>query len=132
MFLYGIFTKRKEVSKQKQSSKIDWPEHVITLDSEMINQFIEKYPLSAVDFRAPWCSPCKIMNPRMRRLSKIYQGKVAFGRLDTQQYKDSAQKYKIMSIPSLAFFSHGKKITSITGVKSVGEIKDIINSLLQK
>jgi len=72
------------------------------------------------------------MIPRFRRLSTIYNGKVAFGRLNTQQNEDISKKYKIMGIPHLAFFSYGRKLTSTTGLKSVGEIKDIVDDLLKK
>jgi thioredoxin 1 len=110
----------------------DWLDHVVTLGENNFNKFIEKYPLSIVDFWAPWCAPCKEIAPRIRRLSKIYKGRVAFGKLDTQKNQDIAKKYKIMGIPHLVFFSYGKKISSITGVKSVGDIKDIIDDILKK
>ena len=119
-------------SNQKSHSVKEWPDHVLTLEGNNFNKFIEKYPLSMVDFWAPWCAPCKAMAPRLRRLSKIYKGKVAFGKLDIQKNKDIVKQYKITGIPHLAFFSYGKKITSITGLKSVGEIKDIIDDLYKK
>jgi thioredoxin 1 len=72
------------------------------------------------------------MAPRLRRLSKIYKGKVAFGKLDTQKNQDIAKQYKILGIPHLMFFRFGKKITSIAGVKSVGAIKNVIDDLLKK
>ena len=114
------------------SSKIDFPDHVITLEGKTFIEFIEKYPLSMVDFWAPWCAPCKSMAPRLRRLSKIFKGKVAFGKLDTQKNQDIAKKYKIQSIPHLIIFNNGKKILNITGLRSVGQLKKIIDDILQK
>jgi thioredoxin 1 len=72
------------------------------------------------------------MAPRLRRLSKIYKGKVAFGKLDIQNNQDIARQYKIIGIPHLVFFKNGKKISSITGVKSIGDLKDTIDALLKK
>jgi thioredoxin 1 len=111
---------------------IKWPDHVLTIEGNNFNKFIEKYPFSIVDFWAPWCAPCKVMTPRLRRLSKIFKGKVAFGKLNTQQNNDIAKQYKIIGIPHLMFFKNGRKITSITGVKSVGYIKKVIEDLLGK
>ena len=117
---------------RKVSSVGKWPDYVVTLNGKNFNEFIQKYPLSLVDFWAPWCAPCRTMAPRLRRLSKIYKGKVAFGKLDTQANEDIAKKYKIMGIPHLMFFRYGKKVSTVTGVRSVGDLKDIIDDLLKK
>jgi len=134
MILLGFFNRKdeKKDTNNKVPASKEWPDHAITLDGENFNEFIRKYPLSVVDFWAPWCAPCRTMIPRLRRLSTIYKGKVAFGRLNTQQNEDIPKKYKIMGIPHLAFFSYGKKITSATGVKSVGDVKNIIDDTLKK
>jgi thioredoxin 1 len=134
MIFLSIFTKdNNKVDANRHTLSVnEWPEHVVTLDKKNFDDFINKYPLSIVDFWAPWCSPCKTMTPRLRRLSKVYKGNVAFGRLDTQENQNLAKKYKIMGIPNLVFFSYGKKISSITGLKSVGVIKSMIDDLLKK
>jgi len=72
------------------------------------------------------------LTPRIRRLSRIYYRKVAFGKLDTQKYVAIVKQYKIMGISHLIFFRYGKKILSITGVRSIGDLKDIIDNLLEK
>ena len=127
------FLKKKNSTAlgQKENMEIDWPDHVLTLDGDNFDEFIEKYPLSIVDFWAPWCAPCKIMSPRLRKLSKMYHGKVAFGRLNIVENEHIAKEYRITSIPNLIFFSYGRKIKSITGVKSVGEIKKVIDKMLR-
>ena len=133
MIVLGIFDrskKRKEDNKNTQSVN-EWPYYVVTLDERNFDDFIQKYPLSLVDFWAPWCAPCKAMAPRLRRLSKIYNKKVAFGKLDIQENQYIAKKYKIMGIPHLVFFNYGKKISSITSLKSVGYIKDTIDDILK-
>ena len=134
MIFFILFNRRRGVHdfNQKVPSIKEWPDRIVTLEGNNFNKFIEKYPLSMVDFWAPWCAPCRTMAPRLRRLSKIYYGKVAIGKLDTQKNQDIAKQYKIMGIPNLMFFRFGKKITSITGVKSVGAIKNIIDNFLQK
>lgn len=133
MIFLGIFRHRRIVSNSDQEipSAVDWPDYVVSLDKKKFEQFIKRYALSAVDFWAPWCNPCKAMVPRLRKLSKIYQGKVAFGKLNIQENQDIAKKYKIMGIPNLIFFRYGKKINNITGVKSVGNIKNVIEDLLK-
>jgi len=132
MVFLGMFRLWKRSSDQRTPSVNDWPDYVVTLDGKSFNKFIQRYPLSLVDFWAPWCAPCKVIAPRIRRLSKIYKGKVAFGRLNTQKNEDVAKQYHIMGIPHLAFFRYGRKISSITGVRSIGDMKDTIDNLLKK
>jgi len=132
MVFLGMFRLWKRSYDQRTPSVNDWPDYVVTLDGKSFNKFIQRYPLSLVDFWAPWCAPCKVIAPRIRRLSKIYKGKVAFGRLNTQKNEDVAKQYHIMGIPHLAFFRYGRKISSITGVRSIGDMKDTIDNLLKK
>ena len=134
MIYIGFFKRKNDKSAfdQKGYSVKEWPDYVVPLEGNNFNKFIEKYPLSIVDFWAPWCAPCRIIAPRIRRLSKIYKGKVAFGKLDTQKNQDISKQYKITGIPYLAFFSYGRKISSMTGVKSIGYIKNVIDDLLKK
>jgi thioredoxin 1 len=129
----GLFKRKVLRDPDHKGSSVDkWPDYAVTLNGKNFNEFIQKYPLSLVDFWAPWCAPCRTMAPRLRRLSKIYKGKVAFGKLDTQANEDIAKKYKIMGIPHLMFFRYGKKVSTVTGVRSVGDLKDIIDDLLKK
>ena len=72
------------------------------------------------------------MAPRIRRLSSIYKGKLAFGKIDVSKNNEISKKYKIMNIPNLTFFRSGKIIKSITGLRNISEIKDIIDDLLKK
>jgi len=118
---------------QLESIKPDeWPTHVVSLNKTNFNDFINKYPLSVIDFWAPWCAPCKTMLPRLRRLERIYYKKVAFGRVNTQIEKNIAQNQNIMGIPHFGIFHYGKKVGSLTGVKSVGDMKNIIDNSVAK
>jgi thioredoxin 1 len=120
--------------KGKQSNNTahinNFPEHMITLNDQNFKNFINQYPLCMIDFWAPWCHPCQIMNPRLRRLTKLFGGKVAFGRLNTQENQKTTKEYKIVNIPHLILFKFGKKVTEITGVKSIGDVKNIIEKFL--
>jgi thioredoxin 1 len=106
------------------------PSHPEILNDKNFNNFIEKYPLCLVDFWAPWCSPCKKMSSRILRLSKIFEGQVAFGKLNIKDNKKIAEDFKIMSIPALILFKNGKKTAHLTGVKSTGKIKKVIEKNL--
>ena len=134
MMIFGLFGRKKGKCNPDMTdlSAHDWPDYVVTLNEKNFDDFIQKYPVSVVDFWAPWCGPCRAMIPRLRRLSKIYKRKVVFGRLNTQANEEISKRYHIMGIPHLIFFCNGKKISSATGVKSVGSLKESIDTILNK
>ena len=68
-----------------------------------------------VDFWAEWCGPCKLMGPVFEELSKEYEGKVKFVKLDVDSNQDTASKYGVMSIPTLILFNDGKEATKTIG-----------------
>jgi len=70
------------------------------------------------------------MSPRIRQLSKRFEGKVAFGKVNIEKNKALAEEYNVMSIPTLLLFINGKEKATLTGLKTVGEIKKIINKYL--
>jgi len=125
-----FFKKKKVNVEQKNGNTIHWPDHVESLTSDSFHEFIGKYPLSMIDFWAPWCGPCKTMLPRLRRLERLYHGRIAIGRVNTQEETDIADQYHIMGIPYFVFFHYQKKIGSATGVKSIGQMKSLIDTYL--
>lgn len=61
-----------------------------------------------VDFWAEWCGPCRIFSPVIEKVSKAYDGKVNFGKLNVDENNKIAQEYNIMSIPTVLIFEDGK------------------------
>ena len=61
-----------------------------------------------VDYWAEWCGPCRIFSPIIDDISKQYEGKVKFGKLNTDENSDIASKYNIMSLPTVLLFEKGE------------------------
>ena len=82
-----------------------------------------------VDFYADWCGPCKMLAPVIEALATEYEGKVKIGKLNVDDAGETAQKYGIMSIPTLLYFKNGEVVNKTIGVVAKSEIEQVLNSL---
>ena len=83
-----------------------------------------------VDFWATWCPPCKMLAPIFEELAGGYEGKMKFAKLDTDEVRATAQKYGIMSIPTLIVFKGGKEVERMVGALPKEALKEKIDTLL--
>ena len=60
-----------------------------------------------VDFYADWCGPCKMMAPTVEELAADFAGKAKVGKLNVDQNPEIAERYGIMSIPTLLIIRGG-------------------------
>lgn len=74
------------------------------------SDFIERYPVVAVEFWASWCAPCKAMRPAIRDLAEAYRGRVAIGKVNIERHRGLAEDCGVMSIPHMVYFSFGRKV----------------------
>ena len=68
-----------------------------------------------VDFWAPWCGPCRILSPLLEKLEKKYKGKFILVKINTDENKETAKTYKVMSIPSVKMIKEGKVVAEFAG-----------------
>lgn len=83
-----------------------------------------------VDFYADWCGPCKMMAPLVSTLAGKYEGKLKVGKCNIDENADLANKYKIMSIPTMKVFENGEVKTTIVGAMSQEELETEITKVL--
>jgi thioredoxin len=86
-----------------------------------------------VDFWAPWCGPCKMVGPLIDELSKEYDGKVNFYKVNTDEEQELAGVFGIRSIPSLLFVPKDGQPKMAAGALPKDAMKEAIdNELLPK
>ncbi len=83
-----------------------------------------------VDFFATWCSPCASLAPVVESLAEEYDGKVKIGKLDVDENPDIAERYSVMSIPTLIFYKDGKAVNKTVGAVAKDAIVDAIEKML--
>ncbi len=80
-----------------------------------------------VDFWADWCGPCKMVAPVVERLAREYDGRMAFAKLNIDEFPEVSQRYGVKSIPTLIIFRQGKPATRITGFKPESALRPHID-----
>jgi thioredoxin 1 len=98
----------------------------ITIDNFEEEVLKEKKPI-LLDFWASWCGPCKMLLPIVEELSdELTDVKVCKVNIDEQS--DLAEKYQVMTIPTLMVFKNGKSVDSSIGVQSKSFILDMLKN----
>lgn len=63
-----------------------------------------------IDFWAPWCGPCKTFAPLFDELAQIYQGRIKFAKINSDDNRDLISRFAIRSIPTLLLMKDGQAI----------------------
>lgn len=83
-----------------------------------------------VDFWAPWCGPCRMVEPVVDELAEEYDGRVSFVKVNVDENPKIASQYGIMSIPTLLVFKDGKPVSNIVGFRPKDELKQSLDAAL--
>ena len=83
-----------------------------------------------VDFYANWCGPCKMIAPIIEELAKEFTGKLKVGKVDVDTSTETAQKYGVMSIPTLIIFKGGQIVSTLVGFRPKEKLVEEINKIV--
>ena len=83
-----------------------------------------------IDFFADWCMPCKMFAPVFEEVAEEYEGKVKFVKVNVDNAPDIAQKYFVMSIPTLKLVSGEELKGSYVGAMSAEDLQDWLDERL--
>ncbi len=79
-----------------------------------------------VDFYADWCGPCKMMAPIIEELSEEYKDIIKVGKINIDDNMNLAQKYRVLSIPTIMIFVDGEAKESSVGAVSKEKLVELI------
>jgi len=99
---------------------------ILHLTSENFDETINNNGNVIIDFWAPWCGPCKMLAPVLDEIDTEMNGKVVICKVNVDEAQDLAEKFKVMTIPTVMYFKNGKEANKKIGFMKKQEILDMI------
>lgn len=81
-----------------------------------------------IDFYADWCGPCKMMSPVIDEIAEELGENVKVVKINVDENVNLAEKYEVMSIPTILVLKNGEVLKSFVGVTAKPSIIDALNS----
>ena len=85
-----------------------------------------------IDLWAPWCKPCRAMEPALKQISAKYAGKVDVIKINADESQEVLKALGVMSIPTVIAFANGKEILRRTGIQSSNALDIIFDAALNQ
>ena len=100
---------------------------ITTTDASFEQDVLKSDKPVLVDFWASWCGPCKMIAPILDELATEQEGKLTIAKLDVDANNASAQKFNVMSIPTLILFKNGEVAERLVGYMSKEQLLAKLN-----
>jgi thioredoxin 1 len=71
-----------------------------------------------VDFWAPWCGPCRVVNPILMDMADEHGERVRFVKVNVDESPETQARYSVLSIPTVMLFAGGEARDSVVGARS--------------
>ncbi len=91
-------------------------------DENFENEVIQSEKTVIIDFYADWCGPCKMMSPIIDEIAEEMGEKIKVGKVNVDENMNLAEKFGIMSIPTIIIFKTGNIYKTFNGVTAKEEI----------
>lgn len=108
---------------------INEPVHVT--DEAFEQTVIESELPVVVDFWAPWCGPCKMVEPILEQIAQEYAGKLLIAKVNTDEHPQWAQQFGVQGIPTMLFVADGKVVHQQVGAVPEPYLRDMVDTFLE-
>ena len=83
-----------------------------------------------VDFSAPWCGLCRVIQPLLREFQSEWSGQVKLVRVNADENLRLATTYRIKSLPTLLLFEGGQVIQRLDHFQGRDEVRMALKNLM--
>jgi len=79
-----------------------------------------------VDFWAPWCGPCKMVAPEIRKVATEAAGQVLVAKVNTEELPSLARRFRVTAIPTMSIFRNGIEVARQAGAMAAPAIRKFL------
>ncbi|MGD8191347.1 thioredoxin [Brevibacillus ginsengisoli] len=98
---------------------------VLKLTKETFSEQI-KQGVALVDFGAPWCAPCRMLDPIINELAVEFESSATIAKVNVDDQPELASRFSVMGLPTVILFKDGTPVDALRGLQS----KDVLKSSL--
>ena len=99
-------------------------------DDSFENEVLKYEGVALVDFWAPWCGPCQALGPVIEEIANEYEGKAKVGKVNVDEERSTAERYMVMSIPTVLVIKNGELVDTLVGLRPKEDYLDALDSNL--
>ncbi len=119
--------KMKQMMSGETQEEISEP---IKLSDRNFQEKVKEHEVMVVDAWAPWCGPCKMMEPVIEELAEKFAGQIVFGKLNVDNNQRTASQFGISGIPTLLVFKNGEVADKMVGASSKAQLEQKLQRFL--
>jgi thioredoxin 2 len=79
-----------------------------------------------VDFWAPWCGPCKMVAPEIRKVANEAAGQVLVAKVNTEELPSLARRFRVTAVPTMSIFRNGIEVAHQAGAMAAPAIRKFL------
>lgn len=100
---------------------------VLTVNKNNFDSVRNSEKTVLLDFYADWCGPCRMVSPLVEEIAEE-NPQYLIGKINVDKEPELAQKFQVLSIPTLVVLKNGKSVNQSVGAKPKAQILAMLNS----
>jgi thioredoxin len=103
---------------------------LIDANDSNFNQFLEDQQAIIVDFWAPSCAPCKLLEPELKKIASSYDSRIKIIKINVNENPKTSSRYMVRGLPTLLFIRDGNVKSQLIGAVNPSEIEQKLQEVI--